>query len=282
MNEDLIMSYVLIGDSCCDFTKLEIRKPNTVRIPMLIIIGGVEYKDDGTRTQKDWIDMIKADPDYPRSACPSPDAFFNAFQEDEDNYVVTLSSKLSGVYNSAQVAKEMFLDEHPDAKIHVFDSKSAAAGQHLIYEEIFKRADAGMEFEKVVEEVEKFRDEMTTIFVLDDLETFKKNGRLKGIKAVVATAMNIKPVLIGDDGDIKQIDQGIGLHKTVNLMLKNIEKMDPDRSRTVRITQCDSSDMCLKVAKILKEKFGFNDIKILNAGGLSTIYENPGGIIIAF
>ncbi len=276
------MGYVLIGDSCCDFTKLEIRKPNVVRVPMLIIIGGVEYKDDGTKTQQDWIVMIKADPDYPRSACPSPDAFYNAFKEDQDNYVVTISSKLSGVYNSAMVAKEMFLDEHPDTKIHVFDSKSAAAGEHLICEKIFEKADSGMEFEQVVKEVEKFRDEMTTIFVLDDLETFKKNGRLKGIKAVVATAINIKPVLIGDNGDIKQIDQGIGLHKTVNLMLKHIEKMDPDRSKTVRITQCDSSDMCLKVAKILKEKFGFEDIKILNAGGLSTMYENPGGIIIAF
>ena len=276
------MGYILIGDSCCDFTKLELRKNNVVRIPMLIIIDGVEYKDDGSRQQKDWINMVKSTNDYPRSACPSPDAFFNAFDADKDNYVVTLSSKLSGVYNSASVAKEMFLDEHPDAKIHIFDSKSAAAGQHLICEEIFKRADAGMEFEKVVEEVEKFRDEMTTIFVLDDLETFKKNGRLKGVKAIVATVMNIKPVLIGDDGDIKQIDQEIGLHKAVNQMLKRIEKIDPDRERTVRITQCDSSELCLKVAKILKEKFGFSDIKILNAGGLSTIYENPGGIIIAF
>ena len=276
------MNYKVIGDSCCDFTKLDYHKGNVVRVPMSIIIGGVEYQDNGKFTQSQWIEMVKADPGYPRSACPAPDLFYQAFDPEKDNYVITLSSKLSGVYNSAMVAKEMFEEDHEDARIHIFDSKSAAAGQHLIYEEIAKRADAGMPFEQVVEEVETFRDEMHTVFVLDDLETFKKNGRLKGLKALVATAMNIKPVLVGDEGELKQIDQGVGMHRAINNMLWQIEKMQPDVTRSVRITQCDSKELCLKVAMILKERFGFADVKILNAGGISTVYENPGGIVIAF
>ncbi|MCR5250288.1 MAG: DegV family protein [Lachnospiraceae bacterium] len=275
------MAYKIIGDSCCDFTKLEKRSGNHVSVPMSIIIGGVEYPDDGRKTQEDWIALMKADPSYPRSACPSPDAFYQAFDAEADNYVVTISSKLSGVYNSASVAKEMFLEDHEDARIHVFDSWSAAAGEHLIAEKIEEAVQAGKSFEEVVESVEAFRDDMKTIFVLDDLETFKKNGRLKGLKAIVATTMNIKPVLMGDMGEVKQVDQGIGMHRAVNKLLLQIEKMDLDKSRKVRITQCDSKELCTRVAHVLKERFGFEDIKILNAGGLSTIYENPGGIVLA-
>ncbi|MBQ6574652.1 MAG: DegV family protein [Lachnospiraceae bacterium] len=275
------MAFKVIGDSCCDFTKLQMKKGNVVRVPMSVIIGGVEYRDDGRRTQEEWIKLIKEDPGYPRSACPSPEEFLNAFDENCDNYVVTISSKLSGVYNSAMVAKDMFEDEHEDAKIHIFDSKSAAAGEHVLVEKIIEFAEMGCSFEEVVKKVETFRDEMYTIFVLDDLETFKKNGRLKGVKALVATTMNVKPVLIGVDGEIKQIDQSIGVNHAINRMLYHIEKKDFDKTRKVRITQCDSKEICTKVARILTERFGFTDVKIINAGGLSTTYENPGGIIIA-
>ena len=275
------MAFKVIGDSCCDFTKLQMKRGNVVRVPMSIIIGGVEYRDDGRKTQQEWIDLIKADPGYQQSACPSPDDFYNAFNEDCDNYVVTISSKLSGVYNSAMVAKEMFEDEHEGVKIHIFDSKSAAAGEHVIAEKIIEFAELGCSFEEVVKKVEAFRDEMYTIFVLDDLETFKRNGRLKGVKALVATAMNVKPVLIGVDGEIKQIDQSIGINNAVNRMLHHIEKKDFDKTRKVRITQCASKELCLKIAKILTDRFGFTDVKIINAGGLSTTYENPGGVVIA-
>lgn len=275
------MAIKIIGDSCCDFTKLELRKGMHVSVPMSVTIGGIEYRDDGRRTQEDWIKMIKEDPGYPQSACPSPDDFFKAFDENCDNFVVTLSSKLSGVYNAAMVAKEMFEEDHEDVKIHIFDSKSAAAGEHLIADKIVAAYEAGKSFEEIVKEVEAFRDEMFTIFVLDDLETFKRNGRLKGVKALVATALNVKPVLTGDDGEIKQLDQAIGMQNAVNRMLYHIEKKKIDPSRPVRITQCESKELCLKIAKILTERFGFTDVKILNAGGISTSYENPGGVVIA-
>jgi len=275
------MAIKIIGDSCCDFTKLELRKGIHVSVPMSVTIGGIEYRDDGRRTQEEWIRMIKEDPGYPQSACPSPDDFFKAFDENCDNYVVTLSSKLSGVYNAAMVAKEMFEEDHEDVKIHIFDSKSAAAGEHLIADKIVAAYEAGKSFEEIVKEVEAFRDEMFTVFVLDDLETFKRNGRLKGVKALVATALNVKPVLYGDDGEIKQLDQSIGMQNAVNRMLYHIEKKKIDPSRPVRITQCESKELCLKIAKILTERFGFTDVKILNAGGISTSYENPGGVVIA-
>ena len=276
------MNYRVIGDSCCDFTPAELKDGHAISVPMAVIIGGVEYPDDGKRSQADWISLIKKDEGYPQSACPSPDAFYQAFDANSVNFVVTISSKLSGVYNSAMLAKEMFEEEHPDVKIHVFDSWSAAAGEHVIYEKIVELVNEGRSFEEIVAEVEDYRDSTTTIFVLDDLETFKRNGRLKGIKALVATTMNIKPVLIGVEGEIKQIDQAIGINRAVNRMLYHMEKSGLDLTRRVRITQCDSKKLCGKVARVLKERFGFTDVEVLDAHGLSTSYENPGGIIIAY
>ncbi len=276
------MKYQVIGDSCCDFTDEELKNGHAVRVPMSIIIGGVEYPDDGKRSQEDWIRLIKENEGYPQSACPSPDAFYQAFDESCVNFVVTISSKLSGVYNSAMLAKEMFEEDHEGALIHVFDSWSAAAGEHQIYEKIVELAQAGRNYEELIAEVEDYRDGLTTIFVLDDLETFKRNGRLKGIKALVATTMSIKPVLIGNEGEIKQIDQAIGMNRAVNRMLYYIEKKDPDLTKRVRITQCDSKKLCTKVSRVMKERFGFTDVEILDAQGLSTSYENPGGIIIAY
>lgn len=276
------MKYKIIGDSCCDFTKQDLAEGHAVRVPMSIIIGGVEYPDDGYRKQEDWIRLIKEDDGYPQSACPSPEAFLETFEEDCMNFVVTLSSRLSGVYNSAMIAREMYKEEHEGALIHVFDSKSAAAAQHLIYETIREQAELGRSFEEIVDYVEDYRDKMSTIFVLDDLETFKRNGRLKGIRALVATTMNIKPVLWGDDGEIKQIDQAVGMNRAVNHMLQIIEKANVDKNRKVRITQCDSKAMCRKVALVLTEKFGFTDVKILSASGISTAYENPGGVIVSY
>ncbi len=275
------MAYKVIGDSCCDFTKLELRSGKVARVPLSIVVDGVEYPDDGTRGQDDWIRLLQSSENSIGSACPSPEAFMSRFDEDKDNYVVTLSSKLSGSYNSAMLAKEMYLEDHEDARIHVVDSRSAAAGQHLICEEIMERAEKGLFFETIVEEIEKFRDEMLTIFVINDLSNLKKNGRLKGIKALVATAMNIKPVLVGDEGEIKQIDQGIGMNRAVNRLLYHLEKAKLDIHRKVRISQCDSKELCTKVAHILREQFGYIDVKLINANGLTTCYESPGGIVVA-
>ena len=91
----------------------------------------------------------------------------------------------------------------------------------------------------------------------------------------------IKPVLVGNDGEIKQIDQGIGMDRAVNRMLRQIEKMELPGNRKVRITQCDSKELCVKIARVLSERFGFEDIKIISANGISTVYENPGGVVIA-
>lgn len=276
------MKYKIVGDSCCDLTKEDLKKEYFFSVPLTLTVGGVDVIDDETFDQMKFIKMLADCPECPKSSCPSPEAFMKNFNDAEDIYLVTLSSKLSGSYNSAVLAAQIYGEDNPGVNIHVFDSKSAAAGQHLICEKIEECAQSGMDFDEVVKTVDKFISGQQTIFVLENLETLRKNGRLSKMKSLVANILNIKPVLRGVDGEIHQIDQARGMNKALNKLLWYIEKTGYDKNRKVKLAQCDSRERCINVRKILIEKFGFKDVQILDAGGVSTMYENRGGVIVSF
>lgn len=276
------MKFKIVGDSCCDFTKEELKKEYYFSVPLTLTVGKVDIVDDESFQQDKLLKLMEECPEAPRSACPSPEAFMERFHDAEEVYVVTLSSKLSGSYNSALLARQIFLEEHPEVKIHVFDSKSAAAAQHLICEKIEECALAGMSFEDTVSTVNEYISKQKTLFVLEDLEVFRKNGRIPKVKAAMANVLNIKPVLQGVDGEIEQLDQARGMNKALNKLLWQIEKGGYDNKRKVEITQCESRERCLNVRKIMMEKFGFKNVVILEARGVSTMYENRGGVIVSF
>lgn len=115
--------------------------------------------------------------------------------EAEHVYAVTLSAELSGSYNSAVLGKNLLQEDHPDRQIHIFNSKSASVGQTLIAMKIQECEEAGLPFEQVIETVDAYIEQQHTFFVLDNLETLRKNGRLSKVKALVASALKIKPVM---------------------------------------------------------------------------------------
>ena len=276
------MRFKIIGDSCCDFTKEELAKEYIISVPLTLTVGDKVFVDDEALDTKELLAAMDKCNEAPRSACPSPEAYMEQFDEAEEVYVVTLSSKLSGSYNSAMLARQIYLEDHPDVKIHVFNSKSAAAAQHLICEKIEECMLAGMSFSDTVIKVNNYINNQQTLFVLENLDVFKKNGRITKVKAAFAEVLNIKPVLTGVDGEIQQLDQARSMNKALNKLLWHIEKGKYDVNRKVEITQCESFERCMNVRKILMEKFGFKNVVILEARGLSSMYENRGGVIVSF
>ncbi len=276
------MKFKIVGDSCCDFTKEDLKKEYVEIVPLILTVGNRDIIDDESFNQKNFIDMVEACPECPKSACPSPEAFMEKFDNSENIYVVTLSSKLSGSYNSALIAKDLYLEKNKNVNIHIFDSKSAAAGQHLIFEKIEEMALRGMDFGEIVKKVNEFIEGMKTIFVLENLDVMRKNGRLTKIKSMAAEILNIKPVLYAVDGEIHQLDKGRGMNKALEKLLCQIKKQGYDVERKVAITQCDSYERCIKIKKILMESMGFKRVEILDAGGVSSMYESRGGVVVAF
>ena len=172
------MKYKIVGDSCCDFTAEDLKKEYISRVPLILTVGDTDVIDDDTFDQEKYLDMVDRCPDCPRSSCPSPENYMQHFEGAENVFVVTLSSKLSGSYNSAMLAKQIYQENHPDVKIHVFDSKSAAAAQHLICERLERYIEQDLDFKTIVEKTEEYVGEIRTLFVLDNLDTMRKNGRI--------------------------------------------------------------------------------------------------------
>lgn len=277
------MRFKIVGDSCTDFTGEDLEKGYNISVPLTIHVGDVEIVDDGTFNQIDFLKKVEDAKECPKSACPSPEMYMQSFEGASDVYVVTLSAQLSGSYNSAQVAKELFQEEHPEVNIHVFDSCSASSGQLLIAHQIEQLALQGMEFEKIVEKTTKFRDEMQTTFVLETLEILRKNGRLSGMKAVVASALNIKPYMKAENGTIQQVGQARGMKKALDKMITYIGEVGQHFSeKTVIIANCNCPGRAKEVEKELMERYHFKDSLIIDTKGISSLYAADGGIIISF
>jgi DegV family protein with EDD domain len=250
----------------------------------MLMVNGVHIVDDGHISQKEMVDRIAQDPDCPKTACPSPEAYYKAFDCGAERvYAVTLSAALSGSYQSACVAKEMFLEDHPDAKVHVFNSISASVGEGLTVLKIAELEEKGLSFEEIVRQTEAYVHSKQTFFVLDNLETLRKNGRLSGMKALAAAVLKIKPICYGtDEGAIGQLDQARGMGKAIVKMVSYIVDRTPDPgNRILGIGYCN----CLERAEIVRDeilkRMHVRDVVMLPTGGLSTIYANDGGIIVA-
>ena len=187
------MSFKIVVDSGCDMTPQMMKDPCYIKVPLTIFSNGSTFIDDETFDQADLLWSMKQSPEAPTTACPSPQAYLDAFRcGAEDIYVVTLSALLSGSHNSAQQAKLLLEEENPDINVYVFNSCSAVCGETLIATKIKELAESGMPFKKVVREMEQFIYRMQTLFVLEDLENLRKNGRLTKLQSIVTGALRIK------------------------------------------------------------------------------------------
>lgn len=149
------MSYKIIVDSCGELFDDMKADGRFQSVPLELEVDGYHVVDDESFDQLEFIRRVKESRHSPKSSCPSPQRYVEAYLgEAEHVYVVTLSGKLSGSYNSAELAKKLYLEEHMAKQIHVFDSCSASIGETLIAEKIQESEEAGKSFEEVVAETE--------------------------------------------------------------------------------------------------------------------------------
>ena len=276
------MSYKIVVDSCCDLPVKYRKDPHFQVVPLILQIGSDVIVDDDTFDQADYLAKVAASEECPRTACPSPELYMEAYNtEAEDVYVVTLTSRLSGSYNSALLGKDLYHEEYGPKNIHIVDSLSACCGEAQIAIRAMELAESGMAFEDVVADLEAYRDEMKTYFVLDSLDTLRKNGRLTGMKALVATTLNIKPVCWGVDGEIVQKSQGIGIRKALFKMVDIVaQEISNPETKRLMITHVNCYERAAVVKDMILKKVPFLDAIIVDAAGVSTTYAADGGIVV--
>ena len=276
------MSFKIVVDSCCDLPTEYRKDPRFQVVPLILQIDEHIIVDDETFDQADYLSKVAASENCAKTACPSPELYMEAYNCDADDvYVVTLSSKLSGSYNSALLGKNLYHEEYGDKNIYIADSLSACCGEAQIALKAMELAESGLSFNEVVEKLETFRDELLTYFVLDSLETLRKNGRLTGMKALVATTLNIKPVCCGIHGEIVQKSQGIGMRKALMKMTDLVaQELKNPEEKTLMITHVNCFERASVVRDLLLKKIPFKDAIIVDAAGVSTTYAGDGGIVV--
>ena len=275
------MKHSIVVDSCCDMTDEIKEQLNLKIVPLYLTLGSKQIIDENLDIPA-FLKEMQACEEKVGSAAPSPHLYQQAFEASESSFAVTLSSRLSSSYSSALIGKDMLDEKKHD--VYIFDSKSAASGELLIALKIQELMETGASKAQIIEEVEAFIKEMKTYFVLDNIDNLLKNGRLSRVKAGLIHILNIKP-LMGSDGDGNIVHYGNcrGPSKIVKKMTEIVATSNRDTSgKTAVISHCNNESLAIKLKEQLEEQYQFKQIIIVPTGGLSSLYANEKGIILAY
>ncbi len=274
----------IVADSCCDVNEEIKEKTNVALVPLTIQLKDQIYKDDETLDIDKFLELMKANKELPKTACPSPQDFLDRYQGDESVFVVTLSSALSGTYKSAVLAKEMFLEEAKEKFIHVFDSLSASVGETLVSLKISELIKKHYKETEIVEKVNAYIKEMKTFFMLESLDNLVKAGRVSPLIAKVSSILSIRPIMAGtDEGSIKLQEKVRGAKKAFRRFTEMIEEHGTRlEDKILGIAHCNCFDKALKFKEEVMKRYRFKDIIIVKTAGISSVYANEGGLVIAF
>ena len=279
------MGFKIVVDSCCDLTGQMLKDPRFIKVPLTIRSNGSSFIDNETFDQADLLWAMKQSEEAPSTACPSPQSYLDAYQgpEEEDVYVVTLSALLSGSHNSAEQARMLMEEDHPNKNVYVFNSCSASSGEVLVALKVRELAESGAPFKHVVREVEQFIYQMQTMFVLETLENLRKNGRLTRLQSVITGALKIK-LLMGatPEGEICKLGQTLSMKQALSKMVDHMANDPAHAGRTLASCHCNCLDRALQVKAMAEQRCKFAHILILEAGGITSVYANDGGIVTAY
>ena len=279
------MGFKIVVDSCCDLTGQMMKDPRFIKVPLTIRSNGSSFIDNETFDQADLLWAMKQSEEAPSTACPSPQSYLDAYQgpEEEDVYVVTLSALLSGSHNSAEQARMLMEEDHPNKNVYVFNSCSASSGEVLVALKVRELAESGAPFKHVVREVEQFIYQMQTMFVLETLENLRKNGRLTRLQSVITGALKIK-LLMGatPEGEICKLGQTLSMKQALSKMVDHMANDPAHAGRVLAICHCNCLDRAFQVKAMAEQRCKFAHILILEAGGITSVYANDGGIVTAY
>lgn len=255
-------------------------------VPLTITLSGKDWVDSEDMDINAFIAAMKANKDKPLTACPSPEAFAQAFETADSNNIIcaTITGKLSGTYNAAVLAKEQLKEKGSNKNIYILDTKSATAGQQcMIHKIISFIEDGNYDFNKVVEKSEEIVANTKTRFLVQDLSNLRKTGRLSLVKSLIANALRIKLVCGAENGEIKEYAKALSAKKAFAI-IADMAKEDfasKGKDSLVVIAHVNNEEDALYF-KTLIETIGYTNIKVNGMRGLSTFYASDKGVVIGF
>lgn len=278
------MSFKVIVDSCCDLSPELLKSGIFHSVPLSIYVGETEFQDDETLVPQSLVDAMAMSQAASHTACPSPADYLDAYESVEgDIYVVTLSALLSGSHNSAWQAAQMFVEEHPQRNIHVFNSCSASAGETLIALKISELAASGLPFAQVVSQVDRYIAPMNTLFVLENLDMLRKAGRLTRVQSLVTGALRVKLVMGSTpQGEIIKHTQALSMKQALNKLVDIVAADKNHKGKLLCIAHCLCRERAEYLRMLILKSCEVSDVLITETRGISSFYANNGGVVVAY
>ena len=275
----------IVCDSSCDILNIDNLADDTffAVAPLKITFGDTTFVDDESLDREKLLDYIAHSKEVSASACPAPFDWLCHFENAENVIAITISSNLSGAYNSAMVAKEMFLEKYPDRKIHVVNSLSTSGSMILLANKVNSLIAQGLPFDRVVNEIEEYNNTMQLVFCLQNYNTLIKNGRMNPFVGAVAAALGIRAIAVKSPlGEIQVVSKQRGDNNTYKYMVNLMGERKHLANTPIYINHCNNSAGAQSIKKLLEEMYGCTNIHIKDTRGLCSYYANLGGIIVSY
>jgi DegV family protein with EDD domain len=275
----------IVVDSACDLTE-EMKMgamPHLDLIPLNLLVGDKQFVDDLNLDVSEYIEYMESHSGEAKTAAPPPELFLEAYKKAGDIFTVTVSSKISGTYSSAMVAKQMYLNEIGEKFIHVVDSLSAGIAETLIVMKINECIKKNFSNVEIIATVNKFISEMKTFFILEKFDNLVNSGRLNAYVAKVVSILSIKLICGENNGEIILVDKVLGYKRTIARLIEIMKKSDlAFEDRILGITHVKCLEKALEYKDEILKKINFKEVVICEARGLIATYAQTGGLLFSF
>ena len=270
----------IIADSSANITALA--GVSYQSVPMTIRAGERDFVDDETLDPYELLDYLASYSGKSGTACPSLDCWLRAFEGADEIFVLTITSSLSGTCASAMAARDVYLQSHPEVKIHIFDTLSTGPEMQLLAEKLAELHAKGLPFDVICEKAREYLATTHLLFRLKSLHNLAQNGRVSKLTAGAVGILGIQILsTASSEGTIQPVEKCRGEKKTREAMVQHI--LDTGyRGGKVRIHHAENPDAAGALAASLRERFPEADIEILPCAGLCSYYAERGGVIVGF
>lgn len=274
------MTYKIVSDSTANILTLE--DINFQSVPLKIRVEDKEYTDDANVDVNEMIAHLKRIKTKSTTSCPSPDEYLEAFEGADRIFCTTISSNLSGSYNSARLAAEEYQAKYPDKKVFVVDSLAAGPGVGILVEKLEELIKSGKDFEEICDIITEYNNNTGIYFSLESLRNFANNGRVNPAVAKITGILGIRLVgNAGNNGTLTPTDKCRGEVKAIDAVYKNM-LTDKYKGGKVIISHTHNENAALVLEGKIKSDFPDANVKITKNRALCSFYAEPGGFLVSY
>lgn len=270
----------IVADSSANL--LSLKNLDFSSAPLKVITAEKEFVDDTALDVSTMLDYFSQYKGKSKTSCPSPGDWIEAFGDAEDVFCVAITSGLSGSYNSACIAKQMYEADHEGARVYVVDSLSAGPELTLITEKLEQMILDGMDFQDICQEIEAYKQNTGLLFMLESLNNFAANGRVSPAVAKIAGVLGIRIVgKASDQGTLEPTDKCRGESKSLVTILAHLKEYGLAKGK-VQIAHCRNQQAAMKLKDMIHAEIPGASVAIGENRGLCSYYAETGGLLVGY